>query len=371
MIRVLIVDDSALMRKHLTGVLEATGEFAVRAARNGTEALAALAAEPFDVVTLDINMPVMDGLTCLSRIMADDPKPVVMVSSLTREGAEATFEALSLGAVDYVQKPDGTISLSIDQIERELVAKVRAAARARPRRAFGLRSRILAARQSNTASARAQRKTSGPDVTGHSGLILIGVSTGGPGTLEQILPRLSPDLRWPVVIAQHMPGAFTGPFARRMDGLCELNVVEVERSMPLEPGTVYIARGDADLVVSRRGGSVNANPMPASRAHVWHPSVELMVRSALSVLPADRLVGIELTGMGDDGAAAMAELHRRGGLTIAQDEESSIVFGMPQELIRLGGATHVMSSDLIAGQLNQWFARDGGRGRSGGRTHAG
>lgn len=369
MIKALIVDDSALMRKHLTHLLERDGGFTVRAVRNGAEALAALQEGDFDVVTLDINMPVMDGLTCLSRIMATNPKPVVMVSSLTQEGAEATLEALSLGAVDYVQKPDGTISLSIDQIERQLLTKIKTAARARVRRAIGLKQRIAETRATATSRRTDPAPATGPNLTGLQGMILVGVSTGGPGTLEDILPVLSPDLPWPVIIAQHMPGSFTGVFARRMNDLCELEVTEVERQMPIERGRVYIAKGDADLVISRRGSGYSATPVPASRDHLWHPSVERLVTSALDLLPANRLIAVELTGMGNDGVEAMARVKQLGGLTIAQDEETSIVFGMPQELIRRGGATLVLPSQKIAQQLNSWLGCTAGR--LGGRRHVG
>ncbi|WP_236621572.1 chemotaxis-specific protein-glutamate methyltransferase CheB [Asticcacaulis benevestitus] len=364
MIRVLIVDDSALMRKHLTGLLESAGDFTTRAVRNGAEALAVLEEDEFDVVTLDINMPVMDGLTCLSRIMATNPKPVVMVSSLTQEGAEATLEALNLGAVDYVQKPDGTISLSIDKIERELVTKIRMASRARIRRSLGLTNRIINTHkriETSTKRASIPTPTRGPDRHGRAGLVLVGVSTGGPGTLEQILPYLEKGFPWPVLIAQHMPGSFTGVFARRLNGICQMPVVEVERQMPIEPSTIYIAKGDADLIVTRRGTGYSATPVPASRDHLWHPSVERMVQSALDIFPADRLIGVQLTGMGDDGASAMAQIQKRGGLTIAQNEDTCVVFGMPNELIKRGGASIVLPSHKIAGQLNTWLNARGER----------
>jgi two-component system chemotaxis response regulator CheB len=355
MIKVLIVDDSALMRRHLTALLDAAGGFATRAVRNGLEALAELEHGEFDVVTLDINMPEMDGMTCLARIMASHPKPVVMVSSITSEGAEATLQALRLGAVDFVEKPGGTISLSLDRIERELVAKVRAAARAKVRRSLGLRSRLTAERQRLAGRAKPgpARIAGGPP-----GLILIGVSTGGPGTLEEILPRLPARFPWSVLVAQHMPGSFTGVFSRRLNDLCEMPVVEASRQCPIEPGVVYIAKGDADLVVTRRGTGYSATPVPAGKDHLWHPSVDRLVTSALDVVPAARLVGIQLTGMGDDGAAAMTTLKSRGGLTIAQDEESSIVFGMPQDLIRRGGASVVLPADEIADQLLTWLDMD-------------
>jgi two-component system chemotaxis response regulator CheB len=189
------------------------------------------------------------------------------------------------------------------------------------------------------------------------GLVLIGVSTGGPRTLEDILPKLPADLPWPVLVAQHMPSNFTDAFARRMDTLCALNVVEAATPMLLEAGKVYIGRGGSDLIVSERGGRLYAAPRPESAAVLWHPSVELMVGSALQHLPAKRLVGVMLTGMGNDGATAMARLRQEGGRTIAEAAETAVVFGMPQELIALGGASIVLPCHRIAAQLKIWLQR--------------
>ena len=195
MIKVMIVDDSALMRKHLVTLLESEGGFQVRVARNGVEALSLLNSFDPDVITLDINMPEMDGITCLARIMVERPKPVLMVSSLTEKGAEATLQALSLGAVDYVHKPDGTISLSIERVERELLAKIKAAATAKVRRTVGLRDRLI---QDRSRAQKPDRRLSGA-ASGEFGIVLVGVSTGGPGVLEEILPALPADFPWAVL----------------------------------------------------------------------------------------------------------------------------------------------------------------------------
>ena len=355
-IKLLVADDSALMRKHLKEIFEQDREIEVRTVRNGAEVLAELETFDPDVITLDNNMPVMDGLTCLSHIMVQRPKPVVMVSSLTAAGAEATLQSLSLGAVDFVRKPDGTISLSIERIGNELRAKVRAAAGARVRRSTGLRGRLESERGWIVAHAAGRGVSSeGRIAPGRPGMVLVGVSTGGPGTLEEILPRLPADFPWPVLVAQHMPGGFTGVFARRLNDLSAVRVVEVTNQMPIEPGTVYIAKGDADLLVLKRGTAYVAAPVPASPEHLWHPSVTRLVRSAADVAPSDRLIGVQLTGMGDDGAQAMADLQRSGGRTIAQDAASCVVFGMPGELVRRGGASVVLPSDRIADQLVAWL----------------
>jgi two-component system chemotaxis response regulator CheB len=352
MIKLLIVEDSSLMRRHLAQLFEPERDVETLAVRNGAEALRALDEFDPDVITLDINMPEMDGLTCLSRIMVQRPKPVVMVSSLTEQGAEATFEALQLGAVDFVHKPDGTMSRHIIQIERELIQKVRAAATVTVRRSRGLRSRLAPVRIAATAPA---APASAPLPRDKLGIVLVGVSTGGPGTLEEILPQLPAGFPWSVVIAQHMPSSFTGVFARRLASLCNVPVTEVTRQTMLEGGNVYIARGEADLVFTRTVLGVMALSAPASAHHLWHPSVTRMVESAMNAMPPERLIGVQLTGMGDDGAKAMANLRSRGGRTIAQDEATSVVFGMPGELVRLRGADAVLPAHAIPKQLMAWL----------------
>ncbi|MBD8907069.1 chemotaxis-specific protein-glutamate methyltransferase CheB [Methylorubrum zatmanii] len=351
MTKLLIVDDSALMRKHLRMIFEESGFAEVRTARNGRDALEQVALFDPDVVTLDINMPEMDGLTCLGEIMAEAPRPVVMVSSLTSESASVTLEAMQLGAVDYVEKPGGTVSLNIATIRAEMVEKVRIAAGAKPRRARGLLDRVRRTRQAVSSPPRRTASSRRPE-----GCILIGVSTGGPRTLEDILPELPADLPWPVVIAQHMPGSFTGAFAQRLDRLCALTVQEATVPVPLAPGHVYIGRGDADVVIERRLGRLVVGSVPSDPALRWHPSVDRLVRSARAVLPPEALVAVELTGMGDDGAAAMAELRAAGGRTIAESEASAVVFGMPGELIRRGGATLTLAARSIPTQLVGWVS---------------
>jgi two-component system chemotaxis response regulator CheB len=348
--KLLIVDDSALMRKHLRMIFEETGQFEVQTARNGRDALDQLGRFDPDVITLDINMPEMDGLTCLGEIMTTRPRPVVMISSLTSESAAVTLEAMQLGAVDYVEKPGGTVSLNIADARDEMVQKVRGAVGAKPRRARGLVDRV---RRGHTEIV--SRKAPQP-ATRVDGCVLIGVSTGGPRTLEEILPELPANLPWPVVIAQHMPGPFTGPFALRLDRLCALKVVEVAGPMPLTAGHVYIGRGDADVVIQRKLGRLTVNSVPSDPSLRWHPSVDRLVRSARDHMPAEALIGVELTGMGDDGAAAMTALKAEGGRTIAEAESSAVVFGMPAELIRLGGATLTLPARTIPGQLVSWLS---------------
>lgn len=354
MTRLLVVDDSALMRRVLGEVFQDEEGFEVAFARDGVEALEQAHAFKPDVITLDVQMPRMDGLSCLDRIMVERPCPVVMVSSLTAEGADATLEALELGAVDFIAKPEGAVSLAIDEFGPMLVDKVMAAAVARVRRSHRLAERLRSRREalepapSRSGSANAWR----PKAAGTPpGVVIIGVSTGGPPALDAVLGRIPADFPWPILVAQHMPAAFTASLARRLDGLCALRVIEVSRPTPLTPGCVYIGRGDADMIVSQRAAGPVAVSTPSSPEHRWHPSVDRLVASAMACLPAERLVGVLMTGMGNDGARTMAALREAGGRTIAEAEETAVVWGMPGELVRAGGADHITPLDAVADQI--------------------
>ncbi|KAB1072584.1 chemotaxis-specific protein-glutamate methyltransferase CheB [Methylobacterium planeticum] len=357
MIRLLVVDDSALMRKLLGAVFAAQADFEVAVARDGVEALAMQAAFRPDVITLDVNMPGLDGLACLDRIMLERPCPVVMLSSRTAEGAEVTLDALGRGAVDFVAKPTGAISLAIEEFGPRLVQKVRAASKARLRPTHRLVERVRARhigapgpapRQAVHHSAEGQARQVARRL---GGIVLVGASTGGPPALDALLSELPGDFAWPIVVAQHMPGSFTGPLARRLDGLCALAVQEVTRPVVLEPGHVYIGRGDADVIITRRPAGLGAAPAPSHPDHPWHPSVDRLVETALAHVEADRIVGILMTGMGRDGARSMTEMRARGGVTLAEAEETSVVWGMPGELVRAGGASVVAPLDTLAAEL--------------------
>lgn len=379
--KVLVVDDSALMRKVLREVLTDAG-FQVEAARSGMEGVDLAQQFLPDVVTLDINMPEMDGLTALSLLMSIRPTPVVMVSSLTQQGTISTLEALALGAVDYVAKPGGTISLNLKDISDELVRKVRTASTARVRsgvrppgqtQATALRRAPGRSRPPSASSEHAELRSGRaggslafkPALTPGlaapparlgmpEGLVIIGVSTGGPRTLEEVLPRLPADFPWPVLVAQHMPPHFTAAFAQRMDQLCALQVRECNGPMPLQAGQILVAQGGHDMVVVERLGRLLAQPAPEVRAYPWHPCVDVLMDSAMQHMPCERLVGVLLTGMGDDGAASMARLRQRGGHTIAESAETAIVYGMPQELVNRQGAECVLPAHHIGDQLRSW-----------------
>jgi two-component system chemotaxis response regulator CheB len=354
--KLLVVDDSALMRRVLGEVFQNVDGFEVAFARDGVEALQQVHAFKPDVITLDVQMPRMDGLSCLDKIMVERPCPVVMVSSLTADGADATLEALELGAVDFLAKPGGAVSLAIDEFGPLLVEKVKAAAVSHVRRSYRLAERLRARREALPAprppADSKAAKPWRPEASGNPpGVVIIGTSTGGPPALDAVLTEIPADFPWPILVAQHMPAAFTASLARRLDGICALRVVEVTRPTPLAPGCIYIARGDADMTVSLRAAGPVALSTPSSPEHRWHPSVDRLVASAAACLPAERLLGVLMTGMGNDGAQAMTELKAAGGRTIAEAEETAVVWGMPGELVRAGGADHVLPLDAIAGQI--------------------
>jgi two-component system chemotaxis response regulator CheB len=293
-----------------------------------------------------------------------------MLSSLTEAGAEVTLQAMALGAVDVVAKPGGAISLSMADLGPHLVATVRAASQARVRRSLRLAERVRLRVASGMTAGAAQgaprappRAAMMPEAKFASGpidgVVLVGCSTGGPPALDALLASLPANFPWPVLIAQHMPASFTGPLARRLDRLCALTVLEVTRPMPLAQGHVYVGKGEADMIVSPRPGGPVVTAAPSSPEHRWHPSVDRLVSTAIQHLGAARLIGVLMTGMGDDGAAEMTRLRAEGGRTIAEAEETAVVWGMPGELVRAGGADVVAPIEDIAGQLLAWLPRAG------------
>jgi len=348
-IKVLVVDDSALMRKLLGRILTDAGEFEVEFANSGADALARLEIFAANVITLDIHMPQMDGLTCLDRIMLEHPTPVVMVSSLTAADADATLEAFRLGAVDFVAKPEGAMSLYIDELTPELLGKVRAAAGAKLKATHRLKDRV----RHRMGIAASSLPVKIPARARGEGLVLVGVSTGGPPALEALLGGLPGDFPWPVLIAQHMPASFTGPLARRLDHLSALTVSEVRQPTLLKPGCAYIGEGGADIVVSRRAGSLMALSASSDPAYPWHPSTDRLVRTAMEHVAPAQLIGVLMTGMGNDGALAMAALHEQGGRTIAEAEETAVVWGMPGELVQAGGADWILPLPGIAERVRK------------------
>lgn len=354
MIKVLVVDDSALVRKLLGRVFSEQSDFEVEFARNGLEALEKNRSFKPHVITLDIQMPQLGGLACLDRIMIERPCPVVMVSSLTEPSASEALEALRLGAVDVMPKPGGAVSLQMDVFGPQIVAKVRAAVNAKIRPTHRLKDRVRARAGQPKRAPPPELKRKAPKslrTAKGEGLVLIGVSTGGPPALEEVLGALPERFPWPILIAQHMPATFTGSLVRRLDSVCAIAVKELDGVSRLEPGVAYIGRGDADIVVQQKAGRLMGASVASEADYLWHPSVDRMVRSALEALPAEQLVGVLMTGMGNDGASAMALLSARGGRTIAEAEETAVVWGMPGELVRAEGADLILPLPDIARHL--------------------
>ena len=338
-IRVLVVDDSALMRQLLTEVLSTTTDIEVVAtapdpliARDKIKQL-----NP-DVLTLDVEMPRMDGLTFLENLMRLRPMPVVMVSSLTERGAEVTMQALALGAVDFVTKPKIDLAAGVRSYADELAEKIRSAARARPRPpstaapASPLRLRDVGQRFRTTEK-----------------LIAIGASTGGTEAIKAVLEQMPADAP-AIVITQHIPAAFSGPFAARMDRSSAMAVCEVRHGQQIVPGHAYIAPGDQHLEVARDGARYVCRLSSAPPENRHRPSVDVMFRSVARFAGANA-VGAILTGMGEDGARGLLEMRRAGAPTLVQDEASSVVWGMPGAAVKMGASERVVPLDQIARQL--------------------
>lgn len=348
LIRVLVADDSAFMRTAITRMVESDPQLkVVGAAHNGVEALELAARLDPDVITLDIEMPRLDGLGVLQRLMEENPKPVIIVSSLSQEGAEATLQALDLGAFDCIPKQLSYASLDIVKIRDHLVAQIKAAAASRPRR---------------------RRKTGLPavpePVAGYHGLprpevVIIGTSTGGPGALREIIPALPADLPVGVLVVQHMPPGFTGPLARRLDSLSAVTVREGAEGHLVQPGEVVIAPAGSHMTVSRapNGGQViHVGEEPAGTLH--KPSVDVTMLSAAEAFGA-RAMGVILTGMGSDGARGMAAIRERGGITVGQDEATSVVYGMPRVCAERGILRRVVPLGAVSAEITA--AARGGR----------
>lgn len=337
-IRVLVVDDSAFMRTAIRRMLESAGDIDVIAtAKDGTEALEMIATLHPDVVTLDYEMPRMSGIEVLRQVMPTSPLPIIIVSSLTQEGADATLEALDAGAFDYVSKELSYASLDIVNIQQDLIAKVRAAAQS-PRM-----KRTAPSTKSFSYDSLPSFQT--------PRLICLGTSTGGPKALQEMLPGLPPDLPVPIVVVQHMPKGFTGPFARRLDSICRIRVSEALQNEVLQPGHVYIAPAGLQLTFAHRGLStigVTLSPTPTNTPHI--PSVDVMMLSAAE-LYRDRVMGVIMTGMGNDGERGMRAIFRSGGYTLGQDEQSCVVWGMPRSCAEANILRRVAPLNCIAQEI--------------------
>ncbi|MDN7676117.1 chemotaxis response regulator protein-glutamate methylesterase [Burkholderia oklahomensis] len=335
-IKVLCVDDSALIRSLMTEIINSQPDMEVCAtAPDPLVARELIKQHNPDVLTLDVEMPRMDGLDFLEKLMRLRPMPVVMVSSLTERGSEITLRALELGAVDFVTKPRVGIRDGMLDYSEKLADKVRAASRARVRQ--NPQPHAAAAAAHGQASAAAPL-INNPLVSTEK-LIIVGASTGGTEAIREVLTPLPPDAP-AVLIAQHMPPGFTRSFAQRLNGLCRISVKEAEHGERVLPGHAYIAPGHAHLLLARSGANYIAHLSDDPPVNRHRPSVDVLFRSAAQHAGKNAL-GVILTGMGRDGAAGLLEMKKAGAYTFAQDEASCVVFGMPREAIAMGGVDDV------------------------------
>jgi len=343
-IRVLVADDSALMRNLISRLLARAPDIKVAAtARDGEDAVQkAIQLKP-DVVTMDINMPKLDGISAMQTILAERICPVIMFSSLTQKGAVETFECLELGAFDFVAKPEGTVSANLDAIAEELITKIRAAV------ASGAVKRKRPTAFPPPPVARSSARLANLP-SGEMRAIAIGISTGGPTTISTLLPGLPADLPAAVFLVQHMPAAFIGPYVSRLRKECAIQVVEAETGAPVRPGCCYVAGNDLHLCPYRKLSGEVVLRRPSQPKTLFVPGVGVMMDSVLAVY-GRRTIGVLMTGIGDDGADQMVRIREAGGVTIAESEESCVVFGMPFQAIKRGGAEIVLPSWEIAARL--------------------
>jgi len=375
-IGVLIVDDSPFMRMILQKILNQDPDIKVLdTARDGREGILKLQALRPQVVTMDVEMPVMNGLQALEEIMRWQLTPVIILSAVTSEGTQATLKALDLGAFDVVAKPSGTPGADLQAFSRDLVEKVKAAAGIDPARlgrkvvpmgAIGQAASPRVAPLTGVRSALAQQTK---PLTGHERMgftpkhaieiVAIGTSTGGPSALQAVLPTLPGDFPVPVLVAQHMPPGFTGPLAERLNGLCPLNVREGIHGEVLKAGTVYVAPAGKQMQVHRKGGQLTLNigdeaPIPT----LYHPSVDVMFLSLAKAVGKGTL-GVIMTGMGSDGTKGMKEIKALEGFAIAEANETCVVYGMPKSLVEAGLADRVVPLGEIGRTLVECVMRRG------------
>ncbi|HJW25645.1 MAG TPA: chemotaxis response regulator protein-glutamate methylesterase [Rhodocyclaceae bacterium] len=352
-IRVLVVDDSAVVRQVMTSILsEAPGIRVIGAAPDPIFALEKMRKEWPDVITLDVEMPRMDGITFLKKVMAERPTPVVICSSLTQAGAETTMQALAAGAVSIITKPTLGLKSFLQDAAADVVAAVRGAARANLRALAGAQRQVEA-----KLSADAVLPPPGSQAMAQTTerLVAIGTSTGGTQALEVLLtalPRVCPGM----VIVQHMPEKFTASFAQRLNNLCEVEVLEAQDGQRVIPGRALIAPGGKHMMVKRNGAQYVVEVRDGPLVNRHRPSVDVLFRSVARFAGKNAL-GIIMTGMGDDGARGLKEMHDAGAYTLAQDEASCVVYGMPKEAVKLGGVDRILPLSALAGAL-----LTGGRG---------
>lgn len=350
-IKVVIVDDSAFMRKSLTLMLQSDENIEIiGTARDGEEGYNLVKNKRPDVVTLDIEMPKVDGLAALERIMKDCPTPVLMVSSLTVEGAEATLKALELGAVDFIPKGMSYVNMDIVKIKEDLISKVRAIAKRESLRETLRRLRSITTDKKNNSSE--STFTQNKKIQNGFKAIAVGISTGGPLSLQKFLPNISPNVTQPIFIVQHMPPMFTKSLAERLNSMCKHEVKEAENDETVKNGHIYIAPGGKHMTVYRKSSVENAIKISDQPSDTLHrPSVDVMLNSIADIY-SDKTLSIIMTGMGRDGTEGVQKIKNLGGQCIAQDEASCVVYGMPKSIVDTGLADAIVPLEKIAEVIN-------------------
>ncbi|MCS0612181.1 chemotaxis response regulator protein-glutamate methylesterase [Massilia kyonggiensis] len=350
-IKVVIVDDSALIRSVMTEIVNSQPDMeVVGVAPDPLVARELIKRTNPDVLTLDVEMPKMDGLDFLEKLMRLRPMPVLMVSSLTERGSEITMRALELGAVDFVTKPKISIQSGMREYTELIADKIRGASRAR------IKPRTLQSTAAGTTAPLPQLRS---PLTSSEKLIIIGASTGGTEAIREFLMQMPSDCPG-ILIAQHMPEGFTTSFARRLDSLCKISVVESAGNERVLPGHAYIAPGHSHLLLTRSGANYMTKIEQSEPVNRHRPSVDVLFRSAAQAA-GKNAVGVILTGMGKDGAQGMLEMKNAGAYNFAQDEASCVVFGMPREAIAIGAAHEVAALSALPGLVLGHLATHGGR----------
>ncbi len=347
-VRVLVVDDSAFMRTALTRTLGSDARIEVIGqARDGQDAVEQVRALRPDVVTMDFNMPRMNGAEAVRAILAERPVPVVMLSAHTVAGAQETLEALSAGAVDFLTKPDGEVSTDLSGIRDELVKKLLAAARARPQPGRPPEPPRPSARRPTPTPTRETGERISFVQTMLDPVVVLAVSTGGPSALERVVPALPADFGFGVMVVQHMPAQFTRALAERLDSMSALEVREARSGERMIAGRVLVAPGDRHAIVQRNGMIELSEAPPVNGCR---PSADVTLQSAAPVY-GPRMAAVIMTGMGRDGALGAAAVRAAGGRVLAQDRETSVVWGMPRAVVEMGLADEVLPLGRIAGRL--------------------
>jgi two-component system chemotaxis response regulator CheB len=346
---VLIIDDSAFMRKSLTLMLESDKEIRVIAtARDGNDGIDKVSKLKPDIVTLDIEMPGMDGLTALRIIMDQMPVPVLMVSSLTTESAQATMQAFELGAVDFISKDLASISTNIKNIKGELIDKIKQIARSRLiQTRFRMRRLVQSSREKKSQAKPVLKPVSFESVAPDLQAVVVGISTGGPEALNKIIPKIPENFPIGMAIVQHMPPHFTRSLAERLNSISNVSVKEAEQGDTIEPGKVLIAPGGRQMTFAMDGPNVITVISDEPVNALYRPSADIMMTSAAALFRGP-LLGVIMTGMGKDGVEGLRDIKSKGGYVIAQDEESCVVYGMPQAALEEGLVDSMVSLENIS-----------------------